>query len=237
MSKYLFEADYSADFLRWIKKIDHIDFNKISIKQLDCLQQEIIDLNDSALAYFFALDFDYKNFLMQKIILENKDYKYSLAFAKNIKNCDIKALQNIVVNSKKHKYICQFACFVKGANIKLLSDLIFKSNNPTYIYMMFKNIKGINLNKCKKIIIKSNKPKYLYELSKRLTNKKEIKLIEELIIKSGSFTYMRLFAENNKFANIDKIENVILETNNINEIKKFAKYVKKAKLANFLISL
>src|ERR1700690_2488865 len=128
MNKYLFESDYSADSLRWIKKCEEKNLKPFSsivnddfgLNKLENLQTEIIEASDSALAYFFACEYPYKIYRMQKVILDKKDAKFALLFAQNIKHCDIKALQNIVVESKKTKYICKFACFVKGAERKPL---------------------------------------------------------------------------------------------------------------------
>jgi len=99
MSKYLFESDYSADSLRWINKRERTKLH--SLEDLEKLQDEIILDNDSALAYFFATEFQHKIYRMQKVILDSKDAKYAFLFAQNIVNCDIKALQKIVLESKK----------------------------------------------------------------------------------------------------------------------------------------
>jgi len=235
MSTYLFEADYRADSLRWMKRIENINF--LSSKELDKFQNEIISTNDSALAYFFADKFNYNNYKMQKVIIDNKSAKYALLFAQNIANCDIKALQKLIVKYNNIKYICNFACFVNGANYKYLEKIILKSKEIKYAHMFLKYVEGSNVNKFKNIILASKKPRYLYELSKHLSSKKELKRIEDLIIKSGSFLYMRLFAENIKCANVTKIEQAILDTNNLKEIKKFAKFVKKSKMKQFMLVL
>jgi hypothetical protein len=101
--------------------------------------------------------------------------------------------------------------------------------------MYLKHVKGSNVNKLKKIIITSGKPRYLFELAKHLSNPKEIALIENKIIQSGSLSYMRLFAEKIKLANVERIEQIILDSGNMNEIKKFAKKIKGSKMKRFLI--
>lgn len=244
MNMYLYENDFGEDSLRWIKKIEENNLNYIvknnltsKIKELDSFQEEIIKNNDTAFAYFFAMEFPYKQYKMQKLILDNKDPKYAFLFAQNIKLSDTKALQNLVVESKKIKYICKFACFVKNAEINQLETLILKSKNVKYAHMFLKYVKTSNVEKFKNLILSSEKPRYLFELSKRLTDPKDISLIEDLIIKSNSFTYLRLFAEKNKMANIDKIEQYILSTDNVDEIKKFAKYVRKSSMRHFLLVL
>jgi len=84
MNKYLFENDYSTDSLRWMRFIEEkrfkenaltkkeIDYN---LEDFDSIQDEITQNKDSAFAYFFAAQFAYKSYKMQKIILEQKDAK------------------------------------------------------------------------------------------------------------------------------------------------------------------
>jgi len=72
-------------------------------------------------------------------------------------------------------------------------------------------------------------------LARRLTSPSDIEQIEDLIIKSNSFTYIRLFAEKIKTANIEKLEQFVLDSDNGPEIKKFAHYVKKSKMKQFLL--
>lgn len=242
MSGYLCENDYSADSLRWIKQLEEKQVYDESVKEqvyniekLELFQSEIIDKNDSALAYFFAYEFPYKRYKMQKIILENKDPKYACLFAQNIENSDIKALQKIVTNSNKIRYICKFACFVKDANIKPLELLIIKSRNVKYIHMYLKHVKVADVNKFKEIILASKKPRYLFELAKHTKDIKDLEKIEDIIIACKSFTYIRLLAEKIKNINIDKLEQAVLDSDNIYEIRKFASNVRKSKMKKFLL--
>lgn len=244
MSKYLFENDYSADSLRWMrlleeKQLAENPYSKnqtgYNSKDLENIQNDIIKDKDSALAYFFASQFTYKPYRMQKVILDQKDAKYAFVFAQNIKNSDVKALQKVVMESKDIKYISKFACFVKTANRRPLESFIIKSKNVRYAHMYLKHVKGSDVTKFKKVILTSKKPKYLFELAKRLSNPRDIAMIQKLIIESGSFTYMRLFAEKIKLAKVDKIEQAVLETNNTAEIKKFAKYVRRSRMKRFFL--
>ena len=94
---------------------------------------------------------------------------------------------------------------------------------------------GANVSEFKQIIIESGKPKYLFELAKRLTAREEVEQIEDLIIQSKSLTYMRLFAEKIKLADVEKIEQAVLDSENSEEIKKFSKYVRKSSMKKFLL--
>lgn len=233
MSKRIHEIDCSSDYLRWINKTSELNLK--TPKGLDAFQKEIIEANDSAFAYFFAFEFDYKSYLMQKVILTGQNIKYVFFFAQNINNADIKTLQSIITLSDKIEFITKFACFVKGANKKLLQKHIIRSRNVKYIHMFMKHNKNVNIKIFKDIIIKSGKPRYLFELAKSITNLEEIGQIEDLIIKSECFTYMRLFAQKIKQANVEKIENAVIALGNDEELKKFARFVKKSKMHNFLL--
>jgi hypothetical protein len=222
-----------------------------TLKDLEELQNEIIRENDSALAYFFVSEFNYKPYRMQKLILDKKDAKYACLFAQNIKNCDVKALQQVVVDSYKAKveagidieeipelgYICKFACFVEDANRKPLENIILKSKNVKYAHMYLKHVEGARVKKFQEVILASGKPRYLFELAKHTKNPQQVTQIEDLIIASGSFTYMRLFAEKIKTANVTKIEQAVLDSDNVSEIKKFAKYVKNSRMKRFFLVL
>lgn len=236
MTGYLPDNDYSQDSLRWgqLLRDKQLKTNP-SHEDLDKLQDDIIKEADSALAYFFAERFLYKSFRMQKVILDKKVAKYAFMFAQHIPNADIKALQNIVVESKKIKYITHFACFVKSADHELLKDLIIDSGKVKYAHMYLKHVKGANVNDFKEVIINSGKPRYLFELAKHFDNPEDITRIEGCIIASGSFTYMRLFAEKIKLANVEKIEQVVLDSNNSEEMQRFARYVRRSRMKRFLL--
>lgn len=244
MNKYLFETDYSADILRWIKKLDEKQLKKnpyskdpsgYNPEDLEKFQNDIIAESDTSAAFFFAMEFGYKSHRMQKLILDKKDPKYAFMFAQSVKNADVRALQNIVVDSKKIKYISKFACFVKSADQKQLEPLILKSKNVKYVHMYLKHVKNANVDKMKEVILSSKKPRYLFELAKHTKNLKDLAVIEDLIIEASSFTYMRLMAEKIKLANVEKLEQAVLDTENSAEIKKFAKYVRRSKMKQFLL--
>jgi geranylgeranyl pyrophosphate synthase len=244
MSRYLVENDYSTDALRWTKKLEdkNLKPNPLSKDQtgynpeeLEKLQNEIIKAGDSALAYFFATEFMYKQYRMQKLILDKKDAKYAFMFAQHVKNCDVKALQKLVMDSNKIKYITRFACHVKQADRAPLEDLVIQSDKVKYAHEYLKHVKTADVNKFKTLIISSGKPRYLFELAKHLKNQEDIDLVQDLIIASGSYTYMRLFAEKIKSANVEKIEQAVLDREDSEEIKKFAKYVRRSRMKRFLL--
>ena len=62
-----------------------------------------------------------------------------------------------------------------------------------------------------------------------------IKKIEKILIESKSYMYIRLLASKIKLADTEKLEQAILDSNDSEEIKKFAKAVKKSKIKKFLL--
>src|ERR1700722_142101 len=160
ISKY--DSDYSFGLIKWLQRLN--DNSPDTASKLEACLNEIISLKDSSLAYFFAADYNYKTYLLQKLIIEKQDAKYALIFAQDIPYADIKSLQQIVFNSNNPRYIAKFACFVKGADQKPLIKRIIDAKDARYTHMLIKNIEGIDVGKCKPVIISSKKPTYLFEL-------------------------------------------------------------------------
>lgn len=235
---YKRKDNYSNDFLRWsniwVNNSLKIHKKKESDPKLDSIQENIIKDNDAALAFHFACDIGYKNHLMQNVIIKSKSPKYATLFAQNIPNADISTLQNIVMQTNNMELICRFVKLVKGANKKKFEDMVLETKNAKGAHMLIKYC-DTNPKRFKKILLESKKPRYIYELSKHITNKKELKIIESLLIESKSLIYIRLFAKKIKSANIGELEKVVLDSGNVNEIKRFARQVKKSKIANFQI--
>ena len=78
--------------------------------------------------------------------------------------------------------------------------------------------------------MKSRKPRYLFALAKLTKNKKDLEKIQQLIIDSPSSTYVRLFAVHIKGADIKKLEERIISTKNVIEMKRFARAVNSPRL-------
>lgn len=208
----IYDLDCGYDIVRWIQFIEKKEklVKKPSKDQILQYQEEIVQLNDSALAYFFACEFPVNKYKMQQIVLNNNDYLYSYLFAKNVKDADVKALEKLVLKSKNIKLICKFLCNIDLAS-KDLEDLVLRSKNYKYIYYYLKNGKNQDLNKVLDILIASKKPRYLYEVSKYIDDLFDLEKIESSLLESKNYNYIRMFAVNNKFANIERIEDFILE--------------------------
>lgn len=230
---FIFKRDYSHDYFAWLQAYEHINLDKK--QDLEKLQSRIIQEKDAAFACFFAMSVNHRNYLMQKIVVESKIPKYALLFAEKVDNADIKSLQDIVLASKNLKYISRFGCFVDKADKKRIEKIIIRSKNPRFAHMCLKHMKGADLNKLKPIILSSKKPRYLYELARHSNSKSEIKKIENAIIASKCFTYIRLFADKIKLANVERLEQFVIDNGSPEQIKKFAKYVRRSKMKKFLL--
>lgn len=224
------QSPYWKDSFRWMEIQREIAYIPHNSSILDEIQSQIITNKDSGLAYFFAYHFDYKRHKMQDVVLQAKNPKYAFIFAQNIPNADIQALQDVIIKSKNMTYITKFACFVPDADKKKIECLILKEGTARCAHMFIKHIDDIDFPKFKQIIFKSQKPRYLFELAKHLTSRRDIARIEDIIIKLRSFTYIRLLAQKVRLANVFKLEQAVIETANVKEIKKFARVVKKSKM-------
>jgi len=173
---------------------------------------------------------------IENYIISANDPHYIYRFAREIKNVDIPKLQQAIINTQHFNYIAKFACFIGEADANLIEELIIEANNAKAAYIYLKFGKHPSVHKLKHIFIKSKKPRYLYILAQLLTNQEELEVIQNLIIASHSNMYVRLYAAHIPGANIKKLEDRILATNNFDEIKKFAKTVKSERL-NKLIML
>lgn len=234
--RYL-DQTYNSDFIRWLKKRQDLDLDfKHPTSKLNLLQEEIIKDIDAAFACFFAIDFpSFKPHHMQRVVFDAQNPKYAVLFAQTVKNADTKAFQKLVIKSQQLKYVVKFAQSVSNADLPLLEKIIIKSKDPKYAYVWIRQIKNANITKFKKIILSSQNPQYLFELAKHLHKRRDIAIIEDILIKLQSFDYIRLLASKIKLANVEKLEQAILDTENLKEIKNFAKTVKKSKMKKFLL--
>lgn len=215
------------DLIRWEDFLE-----KNTGKSNDQLLELIVVLKDPLLAYFFSYFFDYKNFITQKIILDSKNPKYCFLFAKNIQNCDVKALQKIILSSNDSNIISAFITSFTTDTDTIEFVLKNNQNIKVAFSLLHKNL--ISIKRVKSLIISSNNPKYLFELAKLLSSKKDINIIEDMIIDTGSARYIRLFAQNIKHANINRLENKLIDIGDMDELKKFALNIKNSKLKIFL---
>lgn len=181
-------------------------------------------------------DIGYDTQDIEQYIINSKNAYFIYRYAREIKNADIVQLQNAIIDCKNFNYLARFGCFVPEADAELIQNLIYLNNNANAAYIYLKYSKIANINKLKKIFIKSKKPRYLYALAHFVSDLKELEYIENLLINAHSDRYIRLFAANIPGANISKLEDRLLKTKNIKEMKYFVQQVPTAnKVKKYLL--
>jgi hypothetical protein len=229
MNRYNRDAHFVSSLETLLKLKDK---KELAVKSKK-LENYVIENNNPMLAFRLALELDDRDIQttkLQNFIINSGDARYILKFAREIKRANIKRLQSAIMKYGNILQIAKFGCFVGTAQRKPIENLIAKSDSAKSAYLFLKFIKFCNINKLKPIIFRSKKPRYLYLVAKKTSNKKDLNLIQELIINSGSFMYMRLFAVNIKGADVDKIVNKIISSNNILEMKRLYRVVKSPRL-------
>lgn len=207
---------------------------KDKIKQLYTLS-----LDNNAIASTFKLirelqdyiDIEYfENFI---IGLANPIYIYR--FAKDIVKSNKAKLQQAAICSSNLEVISYFACFVPGCDYRELEDVIITNKHSRMSYFLLRYGKDPDIQRLKEILINSGKPRYLYAIAKLQNSKEEFAQIEDLLLKTNSLLYIRMFAANIPGANIDKCVDRVLRTHDIDEIKKFSRHIKNERIDKYLL--
>ena len=172
---------------------------------------------------------------LEDIIVESGNSYFILNFAINAYDANVRRLQDAIIKTKNISDIAKFGCFVRGSDRKVIEELVANANSARGAYYYLRFSAACDVNKLKPVILKSKRPRYLYELALKLTDKAEIKMIQDLIIKSRSPLYMRLFAQNVPGADILRIEDAVIATKDIDAIRKWAEVIKTDNAMNILL--
>src|SRR5665213_1024572 len=242
MDTSVFDRDFSSDYYNYEQLYGNLLSSATPSLTLDGIQSQILAMEDFAYATFFAIETGFQSYRMQRLVLESKSVKYAFLFAKEVLNADIRALQKIILSSKdkdRLKYLCKFAIFVPGANLKKIESIIAKevSQNKELIqfaYLFLKGVKTANILNFKQAILSYGAPSHLYYLAQHSTSRREISMIEKKLMEAKSYTYIRLLAQNIELANISRLEDFILDTGDVSQIKKFGKAIKQSKSRNII---
>jgi hypothetical protein len=229
MDRYHKDSYFASSLESLVKVKDKKEF----VIKARKLEDYIFQKNNPLLAFRLALELDLRGFKTSRLenyIISCNDPRYILKFAREIRRANIKKLQDAIIRRGSILQIAKFGCFIRGAQRSVIEDLIVKSEHAKSAYFYLKYVKFCNVNKLKPIILKSKKPRYLFALAKVVKSKKELDLIQDLIIESTSNTYVRLFAVHIKGADIKRLEDRIIETKNVMEMKKFARAVNSPRL-------
>lgn len=166
---------------------------------------------------------------LQAHIIRLGDSKIIYKLALTIKRTNPAQLQKALIKANNPVLLAKFACRVKQADMRQIEQIIIQSGNSRAAYFLIRFRKYCNLNKLKHIILRSNQPRYLFALARVLTNSKDLKLIQGLILQTKNPTYARLFAKYIKGATILVLEECVIQSMDIDEIRKFAKELRTSK--------
>lgn len=237
---------YDSGFMTRIKNLDLIKNKGIFRKEARALEKIAIEENNPFMAYILAYRLHSKNIRTSK--LENVICKYAgrgwyrspfyiILYAINIRGANILKLQSAILKKGRIQDIAEFGAKVKGADKILIENKIVQSNNPAAAYIYLTKVKSCNINKLKPILMRTKRPRYLYALAKVLKNKKELDQIQDKIIAANSDMYVRLYAQHIPSADIQRLEDRMVKSRNIVEMKRFAAAIKSERIEKMLLLL
>ena len=172
---------------------------------------------------------------LQDKIIASKNARLLFNFAYFINKSDKVKLQEELFKTKDIFYIARFGCVIDDCDIEKIFSMVKLSKNAKAAYLLVKSKKNISAYDFKETFLESKKPRYLYSLAMSCENPEELNAIEDLILKSESFTYICKFANNISLANIKKIESWILKTTDLKLIKKYANTIKSERLSKLSV--
>lgn len=210
--------------------IGQIRDNKEFLTAARKLERFILQQNNPLATYRLADQIASRGFATKRLerkIIAIADPKWLIRFAQNIPRSSTRLIeQSLLKLDCEPFFLAMFAISVSGANKDLLEKLVIKSGNAKAAYLCLRYLKHSNILSLKKVILASKKPRYLFALAMRLKRKKDIALIEDLIVESGNATYQRLFAKRIPGANVSRLEDAVIETGSIKQIRRFAMELK-----------
>jgi len=215
------ESHQTIDFPSLARIRDHREF----LRRARSAEKLIISGTDPLPAYRLSLEFASRNITarhLETFIISTGDPSSIFKLARDNPRVRVERLQAAMLQIASPAAIARFACLVPGADKRRLEKLIIKSGNAQAAAFFITHDRFCNLAKLKPIIMRSGKPRYLLALAKRLTSKKDILRIQELIIQSGSYRYMRLFAAACTHADVQRLEDLAFQSMDIELIKAFA---------------
>lgn len=232
------------DFFKNIEALSKISNIKKLNKKIDELTDYVFSKHNAFYAYRLASELDKRNisfsdledYIIKICVYSYYNSRYLLIMALNLKNVNFEKLEKAIIKNNDPVLMAEFDCFVPYETTTNLEQIVIDKKMPkaSLIYLKYKKCSDINEHK--KILIKSKKSRYLYNCAKISNNKEEFELIENLIIKNKSNYYVRLMATLPN-ANIIRLEDRIISTNDIQEIIKMFKITNSKRLAKYAILL
>ena len=166
---YMFAKDVGgadiSKLLSAILDIGNVKYMYLFAKYIDVdtkIFEELIEYSKSPeFIYLFAKNIENMNIsVLEDAILETKNIKYKLAFAKNI-DCDFERFEYDAIESGNPEYIYKLALY-KKYNTKELEYAIKRTSNPEYIYLFAKNIRNANPKTLGDAVVRTNSAEYMY---------------------------------------------------------------------------
>lgn len=215
------ELDKEIDFFSIFNIKDRQKFLAVA----RAAEKHILKQSNAFFAFRLAWELDSRGFSTKRLenhIIALNDPRTLYKFAAIIKRARVSKLQEALIKANNAIWLAHFGCFVRGANRKHIERLIIESGNAKAAYLYLRFVRDCNVSKLKHIILQSKRPRYLFLLAQRTKNKQDLQHIQDLIIEANSPTYARLFACKIKGANIERLEDFVIRSMDVNEIKKFA---------------
>lgn len=195
-------------------------------RDLLSLQAMIIDANDPALAFFFARDTHFQAHKMQAIVLQATNPLWAVLFAAYIPNADIKALQAKVLSSNDLQKAVEFACYVPNADVRAVERAVIKAGSAKAAATLLAHSDCASVSALQRTILTRGAPAHLLELARHLRGGKALRQIEDILVAKKAVKHCRLFAQEIKGADIERLEQVVLDSGNTKEIKALATNLK-----------
>lgn len=236
-------SNFDFDFFKAINSMSNFSDEKLYKDRVKELTKFVLNKHNAYYAYRLAIELDRKNFSTNELedhiinisisnVINNNRYLFMMAL--NVRGSNIKKLQQAVINTKNPDLMAEFCCFVKGCDADLLEKLIIDHKIPRASYIIIRFLNNCQIDKHKKILIKSRKSRYLYACALKSNSIEELRIIEDLIIKNRSHYYVRLMATLPN-ADIEKLENRIIASENFEEIRKMYQITKTSRLAKYVL--
>lgn len=210
---------------------------------LEELVSAVVELGDEKFVRKFVQEFprlskEQLNKLEQVILSSNNTdevYKY-INSTKELIN--IEKFEDLIIIAGDNKRITKFASSVIGANIEKLEDAVIESKDKQGILSFYKLVKGSNYEKIKRAILNSeNNEDAIYEFfiiskeQKHIMQEDEIKEIDDAIIASNNARVCLSWAQTNTVGiNISKLEDIVINSNDLYNIQAFASSVNGANI-------
>lgn len=232
------------DFYRGVEELSKITKKRDYLKKVKELKEFVFSKKNPYYAYRLGLELDSKQFSVQDleeflfVCLGNYwSPHWLLAWARNISTANVSKCQEAIVISRATRYIAEFACFVPGADFDYLQQIILEIGKPAGADVLIRyRPKQTNIQQFVPLLLKSKKPKYLSLLAEHTSDPILIQKIWDLMLKTKSLHLIRQFwANHHQHLSLPELEEKVLATKNITEIRKTFEITKSKRLARYVL--